>query len=762
MKRRTFLLAGLGTTGALLLGWGLLPPRQRLRGRRGLPTRDGDVALNGWVKVSPDNVVTIIVPKAEMGQGVLTSAAMLLAEELDVDWTTVRVEHAPVDAIYNNIASMIDGLPFHPDDQGRVKRTARWVAAKWMREFGFMSTGGSSSMTDLWEPMRDAGAMARAAFAATAAAQWQVPAASVRVESGAVILNERRLTFGALVGSVLEHLPGEWTRKDPTQYRFIGRPQPRLDAASKANGTAVFGLDAAPTDARYAAVVLPPTLGATVAGFDEAAAKARPGVRAVVPLAGGRFGHLPGVAVVADTWWHATQALEALAVRWTPGAGATFNSADAAADLEARATRGDGRTFTERGDLVGAFKVAAFSVEGFYGVPYVAHAAIEPVNCTVRVAPDGVDVWVGTQVPGIAVKAVADVTGAPADSVRLHQQLLGGAFGRRLVVDFIAMAAEIAAAVPGTAVQLLWSREQDLRHGLMRPMIRAKCIAALDGDGRLQALQVTSAGQSMVQGWGRFIGDPILANIPDKTTVEGFADQPYRFPALRVIHDTVDLPVPVGSWRSVGHSYTGFILESFLDECAAVRQVDPVQYRLALLGDHPRAKQVLTMAAEKAGWGTPLAPPAGGGRVGRGVALHWSFQAYVAHVVEVEVSPANALRVRRVVTAIDCGLVVNPDGVRQQVESGVIFGLSAALHGEMTFANGAAVQGNFHEYAPLRLTETPMIETHLVTPGDAPPGGVGEVAVPGIAPAIANALFAAGAGRVRSLPIRLAAPEATS
>jgi isoquinoline 1-oxidoreductase beta subunit len=561
---------------------------------------------------------------------------------------------------------------------------------------------------------------------------------------------------------VLEHLPSSWSRKDVSQYQLIGRPRARLDAAAKANGTAAYGLDAAPTDAKYAAVVLPPTLGATVQGYDEAAAKAKPGVRAVVPLAGGAWGHLPGVAIVADTWWHATQALEALAVRWTPGDGAAFSSESAAADLEARATRGDGRTFKEDGEVVAAFKRASFSVEGFYGVPYLAHAAMEPVNCTVRVAPDGVDVWVGTQVPGIAVKAVADVVGVDRDSVRLHPQWLGGAFGRRLVADFVAMAAEIAKAVPGTAVQLLWSREQDMRHGLFRPMIRAKLIAALDGDGKLLALQSSSAGQSMIQGWGRRLRDPILANIPDKTTVEGLTDQPYRIPALRVIHDTVELPVPAGSWRSVGHSYTGFFLESFLDECAAVRQIDPVQYRLQLLGDHPRAKAVLQLAADKAGWGTPLAPPAGGGRVGRGVALHWSFQAYVAHVIEVEVSPTNALRVRRVVVAMDCGLVVNPDGVRQQVEGGVLYGLSAALHGAITFEGGAAREGNFHEYAAVRMSETPVIETHLILPGDGPPGGVGEVAVPGVAPAIANALFAAGAGRVRTLPIRLAAPEATS
>lgn len=762
MKRRTFLLAGLGATGALLLGWGLLPPRQRLRSRRGLPTTGGQVALNGWVKVAPDGTVTIIVPKAEMGQGVLTAVAMLLAEELEVDWQTVKVEHAPVDAIYNNIAAMIDGLPFHPDDTGRVKRTARWMAAKWIREFGFMNTGGSSSVTDLWEPMRDAGAMAREAFRAAAAAQWEVPAASCRVERGAVLLNERRLGFGELVGTVLEHVPSEWTRKDLSQYTLIGRPQVRLDAASKANGTAVFGLDAAPPDAKYAAVVLPPTLGATVAGYDEAAAKGRPGVRAVVPLAGGVFGHVPGVAVVADTWWHASQALEALAVRWTPGEGAGFSSTAAAADLEARATRGDGRAFKSTGDVIAAFKRASFSVEGFYAVPYVTHAAMEPVNCTVRVAPDGVDVWVGTQVPGIAVKAVAAVVGVEPETIRLHQQLLGGAFGRRLIVDFVAMAAEIAKGVPGTAVQLLWSREQDLQHGIFRPMVRAKLVGALDGDGKLLALQSASASQSMVQGWGTRIGDPIMANIPDKTTIEGLVDQPYEIPSLRVIHDTVELPVPVGSWRSVGHSYTAFFLESFLDECAAVRQVDPVQYRLGLLGDHPRAKAVLTLAAEKAGWGTPLAPPAAGGRVGRGVALHWSFNAYVAHVVEVEVSPENALRVRRVVVAIDCGLVVNPDGVRQQVESGVLFGLSAALHGEITFEQGAARQRNFNDYPVVRLAAAPVIETHLIMPGDGPPGGVGEVAVPGIAPAVANALFAAGAGRVRSLPIRLAAPEATS
>lgn len=399
-------------------------------------------------------------------------------------------------------------------------------------------------------------------------------------------------------------------------------------------------------------------------------------------------------------------------------------------------------------------------MEGAYRVPYLAHAPMEPMNCTVRVGGSAVDVWCGTQVPGVATKVAAVVCGVEPTAVRLHQQLLGGGFGRRLVADYVAMAAEIARQVPGTAVQLIWSREQDLRHGNFRPMIHAKLQAALDGDGKVLAVNVASAGQAQIQGWGRWLKDPVLARIPDKTTVEGYTDQPYEWPALRVVHDTADFPVPVGSWRSVGHSYTGFMLESFVDECAAVKQTDPVAYRDAMLRNHPRARAVLNKAAEQSQWGTPIAPPTGGGRAGRGVALHWSFQAYVAHVAEVEISPDNTLRVRRVVVAIDCGQVVNPDGVRQQMESGVIFGLSAAMHGEIAFKNGQAVPSNFHEYPILTMTESPVIEVHLVS-SDAPPGGVGEVAVPGIAAAVGNAVFAAGAGRLRALPFRLPAPGAT-
>jgi isoquinoline 1-oxidoreductase subunit beta len=756
MKRRTFVLGGLGAGGALLLGWGLLPPRQRLRGKVPLPTGGGEVAFNGYVKIGPGDTVTVVVPKAEMGQGIFTAAAMLLAEELDCAWTQVRVEFAPVDAIYNNIATMVDGLPFHPDDNGRVKRTARWIVAKYMREFGFNVTGGSSSVTDLWDPMRDAGAMARLALASAAAKQWDVPVTSVQVADGKVSLGERSLGFGALAAQAAANLPGTWERKDITRWRLIGRPMARLDAGLKATGTAVFGLDAAPKESKYAAVVLPPSLGATIASFDASAAKAMPGVRAVVQCPGSAFGNPPAIAVVADTWWHASQAAAAVKITWTPGAGATFSSASALANLEARVARGDGRTFADRGDLVAGFKAAAFSVEGAYRVPYLAHAPMEPMNCTVRVSDGTVDVWCGTQVPGVATSAAAAACGVEPSAVRLHQQLLGGSFGRRQVADYVAMAGEIARQVPGTAVQLIWSREQDLRYSKFRPMVHAKLQAALDGDGKMLALNVASAGQAQVQGWGRWIQNSALVRVPDKTTVEGFTDQPYEWPALRVVHDSADFPVPVGLWRSVGHSYTGFMLESFVDECAAVKQTDPVAYRDAMLREHPRARAVLNTVAEQSQWGTPIAAPVAGGRAGRGVALHWSFQAYVAHVAEVEISPDNRLRVRRVVVAVDCGQVVNPDGVRQQMESGVIFGLSAALYGEVSFTNGQAVPSNFHEYPILTMTETPVIEVHMVS-SDAPPGGVGEVAVPGIAAAVGNAIFAAGAGRLRALPFRLAA-----
>lgn len=755
MKRRTFVIAGLGATGALLIGWSLRPPRQRLRGRTPVPTGNGEVALNGWVKIAPDETITVIVPKAEMGQGITTAAAMLLAEELDADWTRIRVEHGPIDAIYNNIAAMVDGMPFHPDDQGRVARTTRWFVAKVMREQGFLLTGGSSSMKDLWGPLRDAGAMARLALVGAAAQRWGVPAETCRTAPGAVVLNDRRLTYGALLGTALEHLPTSWTLKDPSEYRLVGQPMPRLDAAAKSNGTAVFGVDAAPTNAAYAAVAWPPRLGATVAGFDAAATRARPGVRAVLSLAGGRWGNRPGVAVVADTWWHAQQALAHLNVRWQDGPAADFSSVEAMRTLETRATQGQGYAFRSEGDLIPAFKRASFSVEATYRAPYLAHATMEPPNATVRVSEGGIEVWTGTQVPGVARRAVAEVCGVDEGRVVFHQTLLGGGFGRRLVCDYVASAAEIAKAMPGTAVQLLFSREDDLRSGPFRPMTVAKLQGALDGDGTLVALSSSSAGQSPIKGWGAWIHQLGIGVGPDKATVEGLGDQPYEIPTIRVTHDTVDLPVPVGSWRGVGHSHTAFFLESFLDECAAIKQVDPLAYRLRLLANHPRAARVLSLAAEQAGWGDQIAGPAGGGRSGRGIALHWSFGALVAHVVEVDIPPDGASwRVRRVVCAADCGFVVNPDGVRQQLESGILFGLTAVHHGEVTFEKGAAVPSNFHDYRPLRMRDVPVIEIHLVPGGDTPEG-IGEPGLPPVAPAVANAIYAATGKRLRSLPLRL-------
>jgi isoquinoline 1-oxidoreductase beta subunit len=758
VKRRTFLLTGLTAGGALVLGWATLGPRQRIRGSGPLPTTGGEVPINGWVKIAPDETVTVIVPKSEMGQGIHTACAMILAEELDADWSRVRVEHAPIDAIYNNIAAVVDALPMDPDNDGVIKQMVRTSVANYARERGFMFTGGSSSVTDTWEPMRNAGAMARAALRAAAAAQWNVLPEACRVEQGAVILNDRRLTFGALATAAREYLPDRWSLKSPQQFTLIGTSPVRLDAAAKANGTAIFGLDAGPADRLYAAVALPPSLGATVARYDEAKAKALSGVVAVVPFAGGRYGSRPGVAVVATNWHIARQGVDALAVQWTEGEGREFSSREAALDLEARAVRNDGKIWRNDGDVVEAYRRAVYSVEASYGVPYLAHAPMEPENCTVVVRDGAAEVWTGTQVPSIVRRAVAAICDLDEADVTLHQQLLGGGFGRRQIVDFVANATEIAKALPGRAVQLLWTREQDIQQGPFRPINRARLTAALDGDGRITALTSASASQSMVQGWSRYLEDRIAQNFPEKTTVEGLIDQPYTFPALRVVHDRVDLPVPVLNWRAVGHSYTGFYLESFIDECAAVKQLDPITYRLAMLASSPRARAVLTLAAEKAGWDAPLAPAALGARAGRGVALRRCFNAYIAQIAEVEISADRQLRVRRVVAAIDCGYAVNPDGVKQQLESGIIFGLSAALHGEISIEKGRVAQSNLHEYRPLRLSETPVIETHIVV-SDEPPGGVGEVGVAAIAPAVTNAIFAAGGGRIRALPIRLEKAE---
>jgi isoquinoline 1-oxidoreductase subunit beta len=755
--RRKFILTSLGAVGALTLGWSLMPVRQRLQTSDPIPTANGQTALNGWVKIDAEGAVTVMLAKSEMGQGVITSLAMLLADELDADWSRVRTEPSPIDKIYNNISTVVDGLPVHPDTQSVVLDAARWMTAKTMREIGIMMTGGSSSVKDLWLPMREAGASARLMLVQAAARQWGIEPASCRTENGDVVAPDgRRAGYGSLVAAAGQlALPDTPTLKTPDQFKLIGKATKRIDTPEKITGRARFGIDALPDGLLYAAVQMCPTLRGRVASFDEAAARATTGVRGVAVFEPARGG-TGGVAVIAEHPWRAKKMAEALSIEWDHGELANFNSADALAQFARTLDSDEGYAFYSEGDVAAALAGAAKTLTVEYRAPYLAHETMEPINCTVRFDGDKATVWVSTQVPGLARKAAADALGLEPEAVTVHVLLLGGGFGRRLEVDFIAQAATIAKAVPGSPVQTIWSREQDMQYDIFRPACVARFTAGFDAQGALTAWKNTSAGQPIVpQVLDRAFGLP--GGGPDKTTSEGAFDQAYEWPTARIAHVNVELPLQVGFWRSVGHSHQGFFKESFVDEAAHATGQDPLAFRASLLQRHPRHLAVLQAAAQAAGWGQPSAAAPDGAPTARGIALHESFGSIVAQVAEISVAPdKTTIRVHRVVCAIDCGTAVNPAGVRQQLESSVIFGLSAALYGQVNIVNGQVQHGNFHDQPLLRLNEAPKIEC-VILPGSAHPEGVGEPGLPPIAPAVGNAVFALTGQRLRSLPLTLAA-----
>ena len=762
VTRRTVLLGTAGVMGgaaALMVGWTAMPPKSRLVTGDPMPVGPGQSALNGWVKIGADNTVGIVMCKAEMGQGIHTGLAMVLAEELDADWAQVRVERAPIDKIYQNIAGVIDGLPFHPDDDGTLKAVAARVTGKAMREIGVMLTGSSSSMRDLWLPMREAGASARAMLVAAAAQQWKLPAGECRVEAGRVSHpSGKSASFGELaVAAANQSLPKDVVLKDAKAFKLIGQPQRRIEAASKMNGSAVFGIDVLQPGMQYASVAMCPTLGGRVASFDAAVALKLPGVKKVLVVPGFNGGS-GGVAVIADTPYHAMRAVKAVRIEWNHGPAAGVSTEDVYRQLAQTLDTETGFGFYTHGDVEAALKSAAKMVKAEYRAPYLAHVTMEPMNCTVQVKDGRATVWAATQVPDIARSAVAKVLGLAPDRVDVQVQLLGGGFGRRCEVDVIAQAAAIAREAGGAPVQTLWSREQDTTHDFYRPASVARFQAGLDAAGQLTAWMNTSAGQAIVpQVMKRIFDLPAsLANSgPDKTTSEGAFDQPYEWPAARIGHAVVDLPVPVGFWRSVGHSHNAFFKESFLDEVAAAAGRDPVACRAALLARHPRHVKVLQRAAELSGWGQPLPAASDGVKRACGVALHQSFGSIVAQVAEVSVSGDKRIRVHRVTCVIDCGLAVNPNLVRQQMESAIVYGLSAALNDEVRIEKGQVQQSNFHNHPVLRFNECPVIETDIIASGEHPEG-VGEPGTPPVAPAVANALFTLTGQRLRSLPLKLA------
>jgi isoquinoline 1-oxidoreductase subunit beta len=759
MTRRAFLVSGLGLAGALVVGWGLLPARSRLGNANTLPVTDGEVGLNGWIKIRADGAVLLAMNRSEMGQGVHTALAMLVAEEMDLTMNQVRLVQAGPDKLYGNVASFVATLPFHPSDsepgaQSRSVKTGQWLLGKVARELGINVTGGSSSVADAWDTLRQAAATARAQLLGAASLRWKQPVAELSVSQGVVShASGPSAHFGELAKEAAATPPGEVQLKAAKDWTLIGRPVPRTDLWPKVSGSAEFGLDVRRPGQVYAVVRHSPTLGGSPGRIDTDAAMKLPGVERVVRL-GTYAGSTPAVAVLGRSYWHARQGAQALRVDWQPPPAGVFDSNTILRDLEATAraaaASGGGLGFYSRGDAEAASHSALRRIEAVYRAPYLAHAAMEPINCTAQVKDGKVDLWAPTQVPGMARALAARVAEVPEDAVTVHVTYLGGGFGRRLDVDFVGQAVRVAMEAGGRPVQLVWPREEDIQHDFYRPAGVAVMQASVDAQGALSGLRITSAGDAITPRWMER-GLPALAgplDLPDKTTSEGLFDLPYSFPHQRIAHVATRSGVPVGFWRSVGHSHNAFFSESFIDELAHDARQDPVAFRLALLKDMPRHAAVLKLAAEQAAWTSALPP----GRA-RGVALHESFGSIVAQVVEV--SLRNGVpKLHRVVCAADVGTVVNPGVVAQQLEGGVVFAISAALYGRIDIEASAVKQSNFTDYRMLSLADTPLIQVHLVASAN-PPAGVGEPGVPPLAPALGNALFALTGKRLRELPLAL-------
>ena len=758
MKRRTLILSALGATSALIVGWGAMPARSRLGGKELMLPKEGEVALNGWIKIAADGSVVLVMPRSEMGQGIHTALAMLVAEELDVPLSAIRLEQAGSDAIYGNVAMLVASLPFHPSEtEGETKATkvkvGEWLVGKVARELGINATGGSSSVADAWEPVRMAAATARGSLLGAASLQWKLPVDELTVKDGVVMhASGKSAPYAEFAKFAASTPPGTVMLKTRDKWQLIGKNAPRTDIPNKVNGKAQFGMDVRLPNMLFASVRMCPMLGGSAGAVKSNSALALPGVERLVLLPS-FAGSTAGFAVVGQSTWHASQGARAVDVEWQQRPLGSLNTADIEKKLLATVNDADqgGFAFYSRGDALTEFvnvpkTPGSRVVESTYSAPYVAHVTMEPMNCTAQVKDGKVELWVPTQVPGFARMVAAKVAGVSTDAVTIHVTLLGGGFGRRLESDFVAQAVRVAMDCGGRPVQLVWSREEDMAHDFYRPMHVAKLRAVIDNKGVLSALAIKSAGDAITPRIQERVGFGGPFDTPDKTTSEGLFDLPYSVPHQHIAHVATKMHVPVGFWRSVGHSHNAFFSESFIDELAHAAKQDPLAFRQQLLKDAPRYLAVLNLAASKANWGSAL--PA---RRARGIALHESFGSIVAQVAEVSLEDGKP-RVHRVVCAIDCGTVVNPDTVKQQMQSSVVFALTAALYGKVDIVDGAVQQTNFPNYPMVKLAQSPSVEVHIVSSQRAP-AGVGEPGVPPLAPAVANALFVLTQKRSRSLPI---------
>jgi isoquinoline 1-oxidoreductase beta subunit len=715
-SRRVILKAGLAAGGGLLIGvhvpqLAMAAHSHRPKAAAPPPPAPQTFAPNAFIRIDPAGQITFIMSHTECGQGVYTSACMLIAEELEVGLDQIQPEAAP------------------PNNALYADPT-----------LGEQATGGSSSTLTGWVPLRQAGAAARLMLVKAAAAEWGVTPSECIAARGVVShgASGRSLSYGALAGAAaLLPVPPNVVLKDPAQFTLIGTSPRRLDTPAKVNGSMRFGIDIMVPGMKFGTVAACPVIGGTLRAIDEAAARAVPGVRDVVKLDN-------AVAVIGDHMWAAISGLKAAAPVWDDGPHAHVNTA-AIVQALADASNAAGVTAKAAGDAAAAIKAAPKRLDAVYQLPFLAHAPMEPINTTLHIRPDGADLWVGTQVPVRAQAAVAQAAGLKPEQVTVHNQYMGGAFGRRLDVDSIEQAARIAKGL-GYPVKLVWTREEDIQHDLFRPYYYDRLSAGLDANGRIVGWTHRVTGSSVMARWapeGMTQGGKL-----DPDAVEAAAETPYDFPAQLTEYVRAEPPgVVTAWWRGVGPTHNVFVVEGFVDEMAALAGVDPLEFRRRMLGHNPRALAVLNLAADKAGWGGAL--PKG---TGRGISLQYAFGSYVATVLETAVTDQGEIRLVQVHTAVDCGPVVNPNTIESQIQGGMLFGLSMAMFSEITHAKGRVEQSNFHDYRVMRMNEAPPVFVHIVHNPGAPIGGIGETGTASAAPALANAIFAATGRRLRRIP----------